>query len=89
MSGFQTEVRRDLRTAAEVAADKPVEISVSLRPEVAHQLAQFAKRSTFSTFYEFTEAHLPEDERKTRAYQMIAGIEALGAALADAGHAPR
>jgi len=89
MTGFQTEVRRELRTPAEVAAEAPVEISVSLHPAVAHQLAQFAKRCTFNTFYEFTEAHLSEDERKERAYQMSAGIDAVGAALAKAGHAPR
>ena len=70
-------------------ADQNIQITVSLPADVAHQLAQFAKRSTFNTFYEFTEAHLSDDERKTRAYQMIDGIEAVGAALADAGHAPR
>lgn len=89
MTGFQTEVRSKLRTPAEVAAEQPVEINVSLHPAVAHELAQFAKRSTFNTFYEFTEAHLSDNERKQRAYQMIAGIEAVGAALAKAGHAPR
>jgi hypothetical protein len=89
MSAFQTEVRRNMPTPAELAADAPVEISVSLHPAVAHQLAQFAKRSTFNTFYEFTEAHLSDDERKQRAYQMIAGIDAVGAALAAAGYAPR
>jgi|GEM_PF-2165016 len=89
MTDFQTEVRREMRTPAEVAAEQTVEISVSLHPAVAHQLAQFAKRCTFNTFYEFTEAHLSDDERKQRAYQMIAGIEAVGAALATAGHAPR
>lgn len=56
LSGFQTEVRRNMPTPAEVAADAPVEISVSLHPAVAHELAQFAKRSTFNTFYEFTGA---------------------------------
>jgi hypothetical protein len=89
MTGFQTEVRRELRAPEEVATEQPVEINVSLHPAVAYQLAQFAKRSTFITFYEFTEAHLSDDERKLRAYQMIAGIEAVGAALAKAGHAPR
>lgn len=89
MTGFQTEVLRELRTPAEVTAEQPVEINVSLHPAVAHQLAQFAKRSTFNTFYEFTEGHLSEEERKQRAYQMIAGVEAVGAALAKAGHAPR
>lgn len=89
MTDFQTEVRRELRTPEEVAAEQQVEINVRLQPAVAHQLAQFAKRSTFNTFYEFTEAHLSDDERKQRAYQMIAGIEAVGAALAKAGHTPR
>ena len=70
-------------------SEQTVTISVTVPDVVAHQLAQFAKRSTFNTFYEFTEAHLSDDERKTRAYQMIAGIEAVGAALAEAGHAPR
>lgn len=70
-------------------SQQDVQITISIPAGVAHQLAQFAKRSTFNTFYEFTEAHLSDEERKTRAYQMIAGIEAIGAALADAGHAPR
>jgi len=70
-------------------ASDTVNISLSIPDEVAHQLAQFAKRATFNTFYEFTEAHLPDAQRKERAYQMIAGIEAVGAALAEAGHAPR
>ncbi|MCL6484898.1 DUF7706 family protein [Janthinobacterium lividum] len=89
MSGFQTEVRPDMRTPAEVAADTPVEITVNMHPAVAYQLAQFAKRSTYSMFYEFTEAHLSEEERMTLAYQMLNGITAVGAALADAGYAPR
>lgn len=70
-------------------SDQTVQIVVNLPDDVAHQLAQFAKRSTFNTFYEFTETHLSDAERKERAYQMIAGIEAVGAALAEAGHAPR
>jgi hypothetical protein len=68
---------------------KPVTISVQLDEDVAHQLAQFCKRSTFDTFYSFTEAHLPHDERQQRAYQMIAGITLVQRALASAGHAPR
>ena len=56
---------------------------------VAHQLAQFCKRSTFDMFYDMTEAHLPHDERTERAHQMIAGIAAVGRALADAGYDPR
>ena len=89
MTGFQTSVPREMRTAAQIAADTPIAISVSLTPEVAYQLAQFAKRSTFATFYEFTEAHLPDEERKKLAYQMIAGIDAVAKGLADVGYAPR
>lgn len=89
MSGIQTEVRMNLRSPEEVAAETPVEIGISLHPDVANQVAQFAKRATFNTFYELTEAHLSDDERKKRAYQMIAGVEAVGAALARAVHAPR
>lgn len=70
-------------------SDQTIQITVSLPTEVAYQLAQFGKRCTFNTFYEFTEAHLSDAERKARAYQMIAGIEAIGSALADAGYAPR
>lgn len=66
-----------------------VTITVSMRPDVAMQLAQFAKRSTFATFLDQTEAHLSDDERTSRAYKMIAGIEAVAAGLADAGYSPR
>jgi len=69
--------------------DTTVTVTATMDSDVAYQLAQFAKRSTFNTFFEFTEAHLPDAERKQRAYQMIAGIEAIGAALAEAGYAPR
>lgn len=89
MSEFQSEVRIASRTTAEAVADTPVSITVELQPEVALQLAQFAKRSTFNTFYDFTEAHLPHEERQKRAYQMISGIDAIGAALAVTGYAPR
>ena len=51
-----------------------ITITVSMDEEVAMQLAQFCKRSTFNKFYDLTEAHLPHDERQRRAYQMIAGI---------------
>jgi hypothetical protein len=68
---------------------KPVTISAEMHPDVAYQLAQFCKRSTFSQFYESTEAHLPHDERNRLAYQMIAGIDAIRAALAEAGYSPR
>jgi len=86
---MQTEIRSTPRTMAEFAEDTPVHLSISVSPDVARQLAQFVKRSTFDTFYNFTEAHLPHDERKALAYQMIAGIEAVGAALGVAGYAPR
>lgn len=66
-----------------------VVITATLAPEVALQLAQFCKRSTFSEFYDLTEAHLSHDERTTRAYQMITGIDAVSRALAEAGYAPR
>ena len=70
-------------------ADTTVTITATMDAEVAYQLAQFAKRSTFNTFYEFTEVHLPDARRKELAYQMIAGIDAIGAALAEAGYSPR
>ena len=89
MNGFQTEVRTACRTTAEAAADTPVSITIELRPDVALQLAQFAKRSTFDTFYDFTEAHLPHDERQRCAYQMISGIESICAALAVNCYVPR
>ena len=44
--------------------------------EVAWELAQFIKRSTFTTYLDLTEAHLPHDERKRRAALMIAGTVA-------------
>lgn len=56
---------------------------------VALQLAQFCKRSTYSDFYDHTEGHLPVDERKERAYQMIAGIDAVQSGLREAGYSPR
>jgi hypothetical protein len=67
----------------------PVTITAVMDDDVAWELAQFCKRSTFSTFYEFTEAHLPPDERTALAYRMIRGIEAVHAALAQQGYAPR
>jgi hypothetical protein len=61
-----------------------VKITATLQNEdVAWQLAQFCKRSTFDQFYDLTE------ERKRRAYQMIAGIEAVQRALSEAGFEPR
>ena len=87
MSGIQPEDGSDL--CAPIGIAPAVTVTATMRPEAAFQLAQFAKRSTFDTFYRFTEAHLSNDERTARAYQMIAGIEAVGRALADAGYAPR
>jgi hypothetical protein len=66
-----------------------ITITVSMDEEVAMQLAQFCKRSTFNEFYNLTEAHLPYDERQRRAYQMIAGSEAVQGALSEIGIAPR
>jgi hypothetical protein len=68
---------------------EPVTITATLEPQVATQLAQFCKRSTFDTFFDLTEAHLPREERTARAYQMIAGIGAVATAMADVGVAPR
>jgi predicted transcriptional regulator len=70
-------------------AFNPVTITVELDDDVAAQLAQFCKRSTFDTFFDFTEAHLTYEERRERAYKMINGIERIQAALAKVGHAPR
>lgn len=64
-------------------------ISVELDPDVAYQLAQFCKRSTFNMFLDSTEAHLTYEDRRTRAYQMIAGIEAIAAGLSRSGVSPR
>jgi hypothetical protein len=67
----------------------PVTITVTLDPAVALQLAQFCKRSTFDTFFDFTEAHLSDNERCVRANMMILGIEAIARSLAEAGYDPR
>jgi hypothetical protein len=67
----------------------PITITVELDDNVAAQLAQFCKRSTFDMFFDLTEAHLSHEERRQRAYMMISGIERVQAALAKAGHAPR
>jgi hypothetical protein len=68
---------------------KWIDLNVRVTDEVAWELAQFCKRSTFDTFYELTEAHLAHEERQRRAYLMISGIEAVQKALGDAGYAPR
>lgn len=66
-----------------------ITFTVTVDDDIAHQLAQFCKRSTFGDFYDHTEAYLPDDERKTRAYQMISGIEAVQRGLSECGFAPR
>ena len=45
--------------------------------EVAWELAQFIKRSTFTTYLDLTEAHLPRKKGKRGAALMIAGAEAV------------
>lgn len=68
----------------------PMHIQVSLaNDDVVWQLAQFCKRIGFDTCYELTEAHLSSEERSLRAYQMLAGVDAIGAALKVRGVAPR
>lgn len=69
--------------------NKTITIAAVMPETIAYQLAQFIKRSAFDTFYEYTDAHLPHEERKAQAYQMIAGIEAVQDGLANAGIAPR
>jgi len=67
-----------------------VQITVTLaNPDQALQLAQFCKRVSYSAAHELTEAHLSEDERRTRAYLMLGGLDALARALADIGISPR
>lgn len=86
---FQREVPTDLRTPEEVARDTPVTVTATMSQEVAEQLAQFCKRSTFQTFYDFTEEHLPHEERQRRAYLMIGGIDAVTIGLRNQGFSPR
>lgn len=66
-----------------------ITITTELEPEVAYQLAQFCKRSCFNDFYDLTEAHLSVEERKERAYKMIAGINSIAKSLSEQGIAPR
>jgi hypothetical protein len=68
---------------------EPVTFTVTLDDDSAWELAQFCKRSTFDTFFDFTEAHLSYDERRALAYRMIYGIEQVQRALAKAGYTPR
>ena len=72
-----------------MADQQPVQFQVSVPQDVALQLAQFCKRSSFDTFLSYTEGHLSVEDRQRRAYQMIAGIEAVARGLADAGISPR
>lgn len=66
-----------------------ITIAVTMNEDVALQLAQFCKRSTFDQFFDLTEAHLSVEERTRRAYQMISGVEAVQGALSECGFAPR
>lgn len=68
---------------------EPVTITATMDDDCAWELAQFCKRSTFHTFYDFTEAHLPHDERTALAYRMIRGIEAVQLGLSKQGYNPR
>lgn len=70
-------------------SEEKITITLELSENVAWQLAQFCKRSTFDQFYDLTEQHLAPDERRARAYQMISGIEAVARELGKAGIAPR
>lgn len=70
--------------------DDSITLTVQLpNGDVAWQLAQFCKRISFNAAFELTEAHLSCDERTRLAYQMLAGMDAVARALADAGHSPR
>lgn len=66
-----------------------VTITATMDDDCARELAQFCKRSTFQTFYDYTPPHLPHDERTALAYRMIGGIEAVQGALARQGYSPR
>lgn len=68
---------------------EPVTITAVMDDDVAWELAQFCKRSTFNTFYDYTEEHLPPVQRTALAYRMIGGIEAVQRALAEQGYSPR
>lgn len=68
---------------------EPVTITATMDDDCAWELAQFCKRSTFRTFYDFTEAHLPHEERTALAYRMIRGIEAVQRGLSKQGYNPR
>lgn len=66
-----------------------ITITVTMNEDVALQLAQFCKRSTFDQFYDRTDAYVPPGERVNRAYQMRDGIEAVQRALSESGFSPR
>lgn len=72
-----------------MSANEQVTLTITIDTAVAVQLAQFAKRSTLDTFAQFVEPHLPHEQAEERAYQIQAGVLAVGKALADAGFAPR
>lgn len=69
--------------------ENSVPITATMNKDVAYQLAQFCKRVSFSACFDLTEAHLSEDERTKKAYQMIAGLDAVAAGLEKEGFAPR
>ena len=66
-----------------------VTITVRLEGAVGYQLAQFCKRVGFATLFDYTEAHATQEERTTKAYQMLAGLDAVAAGLRDQGFRPR
>ncbi|MGK5033177.1 DUF7706 family protein [Janthinobacterium sp. MDT1-19] len=70
-------------------SENQVTITVTMDEASAMQLAQFVKRSTLDTFASFVEPHLKYEQREECAYQMQAGVMAVGQALANAGFAPR
>lgn len=72
-----------------MSANEQVTLTITIDIAVAVQLAQFAKRSTLDTFAQFVEPHLPHEKAEERAYQIQAGVLAVGKALANAGFAPR
>ncbi|NML62246.1 hypothetical protein HHL21_14410 [Massilia sp. RP-1-19] len=80
-------------TRSSLITREPIMATTTITFEIddadATQLAQFCKRSTYSTFYEYTEPHLPDHDRAERAYQMRDGIDRVRRALANAGFAPR
>lgn len=68
---------------------RDITITATMDEGVALQLAQFCKRLQFDHFLILTEAHLEKEERERRSYEMRSGIDAVQAALIQAGFAPR